>query len=108
MVRAEGHFVNDFKVMGGLAVDVRKGTHFSFNTKKINDEAWLPEQIDAEGHVRALLFVSFTGRVHVTASDYRKFRAASTIVGTNGLIDANGQPVPETTPPPAQEVPQKP
>ncbi len=94
MVRAEGHFLNDFKVLGGLAIDIRKGTNFSFRTKKINNEAWLPEQIDADGHVRALLFVGFTGRFHMTASDYRKFHATSTIVGSNGAIGADGQPVP--------------
>jgi hypothetical protein len=96
LVRAEGHFLNDFKVYGGLALDIRKGTSFSFRTKKINGEAWLPEQIDADGHVRALLLVGFTGRFHMTASDYRKFHTETKIVGTNGVIGADGQPVPET------------
>jgi len=98
LVRAEGHFLNDFKVLGGLAFDIRKGTKFSFSTKKINGEAWLPEQIDADGHIRALLFVAFTGRFHLTASDYRKFHTTSTIVGTNGVVDADGQPVKDEAP----------
>jgi hypothetical protein len=91
MVRAEGHFLDDFKLLGGLAVDVRKGTNFSFRSKKINGEAWLPEQIDGDGHVRALLFVAFTGRLHITTSDYRKFQTTSNIVGTNGEVDADGK-----------------
>jgi hypothetical protein len=107
MVRAEGHFLNDFKVLGGLAIDIRKGTSFSFRSQKINDEAWLPEQIDADGHLRALLFVSFTGRFHLTASDYRKFHATSTIVGSNGAIGADGKPVAED-PQPTASTPPKP
>ena len=95
LVRAEGHFLNDFKVLGGLALDIRKGTNFSFRTRKINGEAWLPDQIDADGHVRALLFAGFTGRFHMTASDYRKFHTETKIVGTNGVIGEDGQPVPE-------------
>ena len=58
LVRGDGHFLNEFKVMGGIAVDIRKGTSFSFRLKKITiNEAWLPEQIvDADaGHMRALL-----------------------------------------------------
>jgi hypothetical protein len=105
MVRAEGRFLNDFKMFGGLAFDIRKGTKFSFRTKKINDEAWLPEQIDADGHVRALLFVAFTGRFHMTASDYRKFQTKSTIVGTNGVVGADGQPVPDEPKPVAPTTP---
>jgi hypothetical protein len=100
MVRADGRFLNDFKLLGGLAIDIRKGTNFSFRSKKINGEAWLPEQIDGEGHARVLLVESFTGRMHMTASDYRKFHATSNIVGTNGVIGADGQPIPDAPAPP--------
>jgi hypothetical protein len=95
MVRAKGHFLNDFKVMGGLAISIRKDTSFSFHSKKINNEVWLPEQIDGDGHFRAMLFIGFTGRFHMTASDYRKFHTTSNIVGTNGAIGADGQPLPD-------------
>ncbi len=95
MTRADGHFLSDFKVGGGLVVDIRKGTSFSVRAKKINGEAWLPEQVDADGHLRALLFVGFTGRFHMTATDYRKFRTTSSIAGTNGVIGPDGQAVPE-------------
>lgn len=113
MTRADGHFLNDFKVGGGLVLDIRKGTNFSMRVQKINGEAWLPEQIDADGHLRALLFVGFTGRFHMTATDYRKFHATSTIVGTNGVIDADGKPVvtPQAEPdakPPTEPQPKTP
>ena len=80
LVRAEGRFVNSFKVGGGLVVNIRKGTHFTAQMTKINDEAWLPAQIDAEGAARVLLFWNFDGRLEVSNSDYRKFRTSSTVL----------------------------
>jgi hypothetical protein len=78
--RVEGRFVNAFKVGGGLVVDIKKDTHFTFQQTKVNGEVWLPASIEAQGSARALLFFSFNGDIHVTESDYRKFRATSTIL----------------------------
>jgi hypothetical protein len=78
--RVEGHFVNAYKVAGGLIVDIRKDTRFTFEQKKVNDEVWLPAHIDAQGSFRALLFVSFNGSFHAEESDYRKFRTSATVL----------------------------
>jgi hypothetical protein len=78
--RVEGHFVNSFKIGGGLLADIRKDTRFSLQQTKVNGEVWLPAKIDGEGAARAMLFFSFSGNVHVTESDYRKFRTSSTLV----------------------------
>lgn len=80
LVRVEGTFIHAFKVGAGLVVNIRQGTHFRFDQTKVNDEVWLPLQIDAEGAARVLLFVSFTGRVHIVDSDFRKFRTSTTIL----------------------------
>jgi len=80
LVRVEGRFSDTFKIGAGLVVNVRKGTHFSLQMTKINDEVWLPAAIDGEGAARVLLLKSFDGRLHVSYSDYRKFRATSTIL----------------------------
>ena len=80
LVRVEGGFVNSFKVGAGLFVNIRQGTHFTAQWTKINDEVWLPAQIDAEGAARVLLFWNFNGRLHASNSDYRKFRANSTVL----------------------------
>jgi hypothetical protein len=87
LVRVEGHFVDSFKVGGGLLVDIKKGTGFTFEQTKVNDEVWLPARIDAQGSLRALLFVSFSGKVHVTESGYRKFRTTSTILPAETQAD---------------------
>ena len=73
-------FISAYKVGGGLVVDVKKDTHFTFEQTKVNGEVWLPARIDAQGAFRALLFISFNGSLHVTESDYRKFRATATVL----------------------------
>jgi hypothetical protein len=99
LARGEGHFLNDFKVGGGLLADVKKNSSFSFKFAKVNGEVWLPAVIDGQGHIRILLFAGFNGRLHLETSDYRKFRTTSTIVSTHGIIGPDGEPVPDTPPP---------
>jgi ABC-type sugar transport system ATPase subunit len=92
LVRAEGHFVETFKVGGGLLADIRKGTRFTMQMTKVNGEVWLPAMIDGEGAARVLLFWNFDGRLHVSYADYRKFRASSTV------LPAEVPPAPAATP----------
>jgi hypothetical protein len=80
LVRAEGHFLNNFKIGGGLLVNIQKGTSFSMQQRKINDEVWLPSEIEGHGEARAFLFFSFHGSVRAVESGYRKFKATSTIL----------------------------
>ena len=77
---AEGHFIDNFKIGGGLLASVHKDTSFKWTTVRINDEVWLPSTVDAQGQARYLLFFSLNGDAHIHASDYRKFKATSTIL----------------------------
>jgi hypothetical protein len=95
LVRGEGHFLNDFKLGGGLLLNVHKGFSFTFQTVKINGEVWLPATLDAQGSARLLLFDGVNGRVHLVTSDYRKFHTQSTITGTSDALGPDGQPIPE-------------
>ena len=88
----EGHFDHDFKIAGGLGVSVRKGTWFKANFVKINDEVWLPETMEGDGHARYLLFFSLNGHFLAHSSNYRKFKATSTIM-------PDVAPVPDPLPP---------
>jgi hypothetical protein len=106
ITRIEGHAVANFHVGLGLVADLKKGTSFSLQNVKVNNEAWLPAQIDAQGSLRYLLFFSFTGNVRILCSDYRKFQATATILS----ISSPGQPAdptaaeppaPASVPPPA-------
>jgi hypothetical protein len=98
LVRGEGHMLNDFKIGGGLVLDVHKGFSFTFQTTKINNEVWLPAIVDARGSARILLFGGVNGHIHLTASDYRKFRTTSTIVGSSDALEPDNQPVPPLQP----------
>ena len=91
LARVQGHFLNDFKIGAGLVADIRKDSSFEASFSRINDEVWLPSVIDGQGKIRIFFFAGFNGRIHLVASDYRKFRASSTIRGTNGAIGPDGQ-----------------
>jgi hypothetical protein len=92
LVKGEGRFLNDFKVGGGILADIKKGTNFSFEQRKVNDEVWLPAKVEGVGGVRALLFFGFNGNLRVVESDYKKFKATSTILPGVSTVE------PETSP----------
>lgn len=92
LVRGQGQFLNDFKVGGGLLADVRKGSHFDFEAKHINDAVWLPATIHGQGSVRILLLAGFNGRLDLVTSDYRRFRTSATIVpGPTAKTEPKGE-----------------
>jgi len=99
LVRGQGHFLHDFKVGGGLVLNIHQGLSFDFTATHITDNIWLPATIDAQGSGRFLLFDGINGRFHLVTSDYRKFRSKSTIIDSNRLIGPDGQPIPDPAPP---------
>ena len=76
----EGRFLNNFKIGGGLLVNVKKDTSFTLTQVKVNDEVWLPQDGEIDGQARLLLLFSVNGRFRIHNSDYRKFKATSTIL----------------------------
>ena len=95
IARLEGHFVNNFKVGGGLLVNIQKGMTFSMEQVRINDEVWLPAHIEGHGSARALLFFHFNGEMVVENSNYRKFKTDSTIVSAGTAVPANPPDAPQ-------------
>jgi len=88
MVRAEGYFVNGFKIGAGLLINIQKGTRFAIQQIKINNEVWSPVLIEAHGSARALLFFNFSGNIRIDYSDYRKLRTSSILLpGTTEVDD---------------------
>ena len=99
MTRAEGHFLNDFKLGGGLLADVHKGSSFRFDTKRVDESVWLPANIHGEGSVRLLLFAGFNGRMNLVASDYKRFHTSATILPGQSKVDADGNRLPAVSTP---------
>ena len=92
LASVQGHFVNSFKIGAGLIASVQKDTRFSMTQVKVNEEVWLPAVIEAQGSFHALLFLGLNGRVHVTNSDYRKFRATSKVLPEMTRVPSTSAP----------------
>jgi hypothetical protein len=105
MQRIEGRFQNNFKVGGGMVADVKKGTWFNASFIKVNNEAWFLRSFEFDGHVRYLLFMHFSGHAQGHTSDYRKFKATSTVLPAFTAVDPDvttpATPPPVVPPPPA-------
>ena len=87
IVQLEGHFLNAFKIGGGLLVSIRKDTSFRMEQRKVNGEAWLPVTIEGHGVARAMLFFNFDGSVRVEDSEFRKFKGTATMLPGVGVVD---------------------
>ena len=92
LVKAQGHFVNNFKIGVGMVVNIQKGTNFSMEQRKVNNEVWLPAMVEGNGAARALLFFHFNGRFQAVESDYRKFKATSTILPGMSTVEQEPEP----------------
>jgi hypothetical protein len=92
LVKVQGHFLNNFKIGGGLVANIQKGTSFGMEQRKVNDEVWLPAMIEGQGSARALLFFSFNGSLQAVESDYRKFKATSTILPGVSTVEPGADP----------------
>lgn len=99
LIRGEGHFLKDFRIGGGLVLNIHKGFSFDFRTTRINGEAWLPAKVEGQGSARILLLEKVDGRFSLTTSDYRKFRSSSRIIDSNRIVGPDGKPEPNHTAP---------
>lgn len=77
VARLEAYFVGDFKMVGGLLINLQKGTSFVFEQSFINDEVWLPTYMEAHIGVRVLFAKKFRVSSVTRYSDYRKFNVES-------------------------------
>ena len=87
MARLEGRFARSFKIGGGLVASIREGTTFSGQLAKINGEVWLPTRFEGRGSARFLLLFSFNGSANVVNTDFRKFKATSTLLPGVGKVE---------------------
>jgi hypothetical protein len=58
-----------------------RGSHFMIEQTRVNDEVWLPRQVDFKIGVRLALLKNFNVDAEQTFRDYKKFRTDSKIVG---------------------------
>jgi hypothetical protein len=60
---------------------IHRGSRIVIDTTRINDEVWLPRHVAVHVDVRLALLKNFNVEQEITYSDYKKFHAASKIVG---------------------------
>jgi hypothetical protein len=73
-VRLEAHFTDSFKLAGGVLASLQKGSAFTFEQAKINDEVWMPSYLEVHFNAKVLLFAGFSGNFIQRYSNYQKFR----------------------------------
>ncbi len=80
LVKTDARFNRSFKIGGGLIANIKEGTSFGMEQKKINGEVWLPTVLEGRGAARFLLFLNLNGSVRLVDQDFRKFKATSTLL----------------------------
>lgn len=60
---------------------IHKGSRILIDTTRVNDEVWLPRHVAVHVDVRVALLKNFNVEQDITYRDYKKFHAASKIVG---------------------------
>jgi hypothetical protein len=58
-----------------------RGSHFMIEQTRVNDEVWLPRQLDFKVDLRLALLKNFKVDAEQTFRDYKKFRTDAKIVG---------------------------
>lgn len=74
VVRLEAYLKSSFKLAGGLFASLQKGSAFTFEQAKINDEVWMPSFLEVHVSAKLLLFKGLSGNFTDRYTDYRKFR----------------------------------
>jgi hypothetical protein len=75
-LRAE---VMDTLSFGWVVARLHKGSVFEMQQIRVNDEVWLPQRFDLKLDARVALLKGVNEGVHVTYSDYRRFRTDTKI-----------------------------
>lgn len=60
---------------------LHKGSRFTLEQTRVNDEVWLPRQLEVKVDVRLALLKNFNFDLEQSYRDYKKFRTSSKIVG---------------------------
>lgn len=87
VVKTDARFNRSFKIGGGLVANIKEGTTFEMEQRKINGEVWLPTVFEGRGSARFLLFFSLNGSARVVDENFRKFKATSTLLPGVGTVE---------------------
>src|SRR5215471_9851274 len=80
---------------GLVLARLHKGTRFSLEQTRVNDEVWLPKQLNFKLDVRVALLKGYNIGDEQTFRDYKKFRTSTKIVGMGEVKDQPPQAQPQ-------------
>ena len=83
IARLEAAFDDNFRIAGGLVVNVQKGSKFRFDQAPINGEVWLPTGAEITIDMRVLLVKGVRQHITQREYDFKRFK-----VETQQLKDA--------------------
>ncbi len=83
--------------VGFVLARIHKGTRFTLEQARVNDEVWLPRHVTYKIDARVALLKGFNFNGEDTYRDYKKFRTSSKIVGMGEVQDEK-----QATPSPRQ------
>ncbi len=74
VVRLESRFIETFKFRDGAVwASFTKGSTFVMESTHVNNEIWLPAQVDINVGVRFFLVTGFNSNIAIRYSDYKRF-----------------------------------
>ncbi len=74
VARIEATLADNFKIGGGLLANLKKGASFTLEQERVNDEIWLPSNIDINLSVKVLLVKGISVNQTIKSYNYRKFK----------------------------------
>jgi hypothetical protein len=86
-VKAEGETIDTIS-FGLFLARIHKGSRFTFEQTRVNDEVWLVRRIAVSASARLALVKNFAVEAEDTFSDYRKFTAGTRILGVTEVEPA--------------------
>jgi hypothetical protein len=73
VVRLEAVLADNYKVGGGVMANMKRGAAFTTESERVNDEVWLPSQIELNASIKVLLVKGININQVAKYSDYHKF-----------------------------------
>jgi outer membrane lipoprotein-sorting protein len=73
VVRLEAALADSFNIGGGVVAKLKKGASFIMQQERVNDEIWLPSQMDINVSVRLFLVKGIDVNQLTQSYNYRKF-----------------------------------
>jgi len=74
VVRMESRFIETFKFRNGaMWASFSKGSTYVMESTRVNNEIWLPAQVDINVGVRVFLVAGFNSNIAIRYGDYKRF-----------------------------------